>query len=523
MRSKALARRPVKMLAHCCGLPVKPRAVKLTAVPGSQSMGRGQSAAHERAYRVVRGVLLGLPLLSLALLLAVASAYNPPPLNSGDPLLDAAYADFDARGALPWEARLLRPQMATYHEYGWDGTRLSRLRQQVDERFTTQPRYWELLFRSSSNFAVPEKELAALKARGLEPQYWFAEEARRRGSINVPLFIGLLGGYDNPWYAAGKKEVTLDQAQNPVAVAPATPQTRQPWPRERWALEQRGFAAASAGELDSLLEELRRLDPDDAAVHYESARLLCAAGRMQEAQAAVAAGNRCEQMSSFVTLDATHFWQNSSDRPARLKLVEQHVLGSYATRDLPNFVQLKNCFKQLALDAAERGDRAALTELHRFACRYTQGSGDELITHLVALVNCGSVRLACEQHSQPALSPEERQALSHLRSLVDQMRNEARNFNQFQTTNAPSSLAFPLFLGGNPGPLDGLAWQALDFLSNGHWSSLAMLELFAAMEEMEPQFAASRLLPIWKQLARFDYATLSFTADRAVLAAPAGK
>lgn len=449
--------------------------------------GRAQAVA-------LRLVLIGLPLAALAACFALAGSYRPAPPQTGDKLLDAFAAEFDQPGLLPWSSatlaaintspgQLLKLQLGLFNpDSPRSAYRAPSVLDQIDPALASDPRYWELLARSG-RLNLWHDLHSDLQPRGENLKLAVLDEARARGVANTSLLIARLDAADR-WYSSS----------GPGDSAPGG--NKVTWPVEQWQQREQRFREASAGELDTLLNELLRTGAGDAAASYVAARDETERGNYDRAAQLLAQGNRLTQCSNFTTIDPATFWQTASP-PGYTWLIENQVLGNYYARSLPNYIRWKDFVKKLAMTAAQRGDRQGLQEVHDFACRFARNGSPNTMGNLVGAVMCGLPASALQDLSPKPLTTADLQGLGEQHALRAKFKALAKGQNR--------SIALPnLMQDHGLGMLCGM-------LSNGDTTSLDMLKLGHDEELKEVAFARDQFGPLWDEMARFDYRTMSFT------------
>jgi hypothetical protein len=433
--------------------------------------------------RLVAAVRAALPLLSLGAVLALACAYSPPAPCSGDRLLDALLKDLDRRGPLPWQSAALGTLLPNHLMSSAAWSVLGHL----DERFTNDPRYWQLLYLRPHNVFPLQSPLADLTNDDVRFNARFLEEAQCRGAVDRPLLIGLLDAEAASWTDPGGKG-------NRVPQGPSTTK----WPTADWAEDEEAFARASAGKLDPLLRELLRVGHDDAAAYYVAARYESERGDYPRAAVLLAQGNRQTQCSGFTIIEPAAFWHTSE--PLLQSPLANYVAFGYApARPQPNYIRWKRLVQKLALRAAQRGDREGLEQAHLFACRFGQNGAPVMINNLVGDVMCGIVSSAMQSLWPRRLSPLELNGLAQLAAAKHQISAAAKIFNQNSRMPDRSPLAF---------------WIT-GLLSCGQSGAVAMASWSERDELQERNFCTQTLAPLWQKVQCFDYRTMHFSAAAA--------
>jgi hypothetical protein len=495
-----------KALAHTEPDSVQADAVRAEAADDSvvaTVKAPSRTRSRRRAGTWVLAAIAVAPLLSLLVLLALASAYNPAPANTGDKLLDRLFVDFDRRGGLSWSSETLERMQAQsgVSLESWQDLSPEKAGplSSIDQDFADDPRYWLLLF-NSQQLEVPPHQAALLKQRHLSTECWFLEEARRQGVTSAALLTQLSYRYDSAWTEAAQ----VNAKESPIP----PDKLSQQWPRERWQNWETAYRASAGAELEPFVQELLSSDPNEAGPHYAAARLLTSSGQYDRAQAEIAAGNRCPDTAGFVSAVSSKLWQ-ADQLPAQTLAVQQMAFGTYHSRSMPHFMAWKNCLKKLSLKAAEAEDRAALQELHVFACRFARSGQPTPIQQLVGLVMTGLPATALKQFNPGALSTEDWSGLHHRQTLSDKVKSGYHAQNQMLARMSPLQEMDEM----SPAELT-LRFELIGLAGGPEQSAIWSFNAGIRQEHLETEYFKQMALPLWAELEKFDYLRLDQYAKR---------
>jgi hypothetical protein len=344
------------------------------------------------------------------------------------------------------------------------------------------PRYWLVLARYGPQpkpIEASHYQMTGEQSINLDR----LEAAHAKGKLNVTGLAVLQGQYEDAW-AGQLKEQEIPKSNSRMN------QTEQD------KLIKRAFRLHNA-ELESLIRDMQRSEPPQAYPWYAEAELAWACNDGPGALRAVERGNaiplylegRMEPETS--ALKAVQQGRMLADSEIFTALCHQQYsfIGWYTVPD--NWSMLF----QLADQLEQSGDYAGLAAMHRLACRCDRES-------ISNSVNAGDT-LLCRDLFNTAVNtrrnftPSQRQALKRLARLVKQVETLALSQYQYGTL-------------GNPYQHTGLYESIVQFCDGGRSQYIKSLRDEAAGWVQWEQVRSQKIDPLFDEIERFDYVTLSF-------------
>lgn len=451
---------------------------------------------------------------TLGALLGLASL-PPPAAQTGDALLDALLADFDRRGPWPWAAEEIR-RAALVTNWGsllpfaaagesWSGEVVkaeSGILSRIDERFSADPRYWQALY-LAGRLDVPEAAAAALRERELDPRVYWIEEAQRRGKADATLLRLRLEKYSAAWSIAAWRAIQDSQL---------SPDPSTAWPTGKWAAYETAFRAAGGTELDMQLKELLRIGAGDAAALYAAARCESERGNYATAQELIERGNRCPLVENFGARNSRFEVMAAAGTQWQAAMEESYFGEASGADNHVNYLRWKDMVRKAARAAAQRGDSAALQELHVFACRFGAGDGRDVMPQQVGLTFAAVIMKAVEEFWPAPLTATEQAWLQEHAQRRDAVKTAIKGWNPNVAAGSRSILAQLQTTGmGVPTPAQTRDWMVqLGCAALSGYDSMSALYL-RDMERIAftgRAYQTATLDPLWKELAALDYRTM---------------
>jgi len=164
----------------------------------------------------------------------------------------------------------------------------------------------------------------------------------------------------------------------------------------------------------------------------------------------------------------------------------------------------KELLSKLAYEAARRGDRAQLQQLHILACRLMAQLDPSPASQRAGLELIDIPAAALQVFTPRPLSAAEQEALSLLRGKEDQFAAQLKH-RSFQNPAFWSS------------PQQQAQYWPRQLLSGGDAALLGLLDYECRQAQTDQANYAQIDAPAWADLASFDYPTLSFPAANAQL------
>lgn len=379
--------------------------------------GRGLNK-HARIWVTLWCVIALPPLALLLALLWATFMHRPQPVNTGDALLDAYLQ------AAVDENLLLRSM-----RYGdilrWESLS-ERQWQSVEQRFGEDPRYWMLRYYVD---AQADAYLSPIAQVQLDSPVRYLEQARDRGCADWKILYALAQAYHEAWWneAIGQ----LGNSASRPGVKATSQQRYEYLHKVRMEVDRRHGKV-----LDPLLAQLAACGGDQAQVRYLLAQYKCERGDFPGALAELSTGNKLHSNTNPVGFPLDALRQAAAQG---LLLAGDSILNGYLIRlddysALP-FIRSKDMVRVLAEWASDRGEIAAIHELHTYGCRFSSAQNSTTMSSLAGLTQVATATKALER-ARPQPSSKQQQARIQARKLRLQIVNQHKSLNNSSPLNS---------------------------------------------------------------------------------------
>jgi hypothetical protein len=458
------------------------------AVASEHSSRDAFARRHGAIERIVWGVILGAPLLVLAFMAVSALTRHAPPVRTGDALLDAFLQQLVDHDELtdPALYSFSDPVAAVVHG--------EAIFAPLEPQYANDPRFWMLRY-DFGWMRSGEAYYSKTAKCELESRYKWLEEAKERGIADAAVLDELYRGYEQAW--ADATRATLGP---PSAIKVPSRAAFLAYLNSVHAEVER----LHAGDERRFLAELSAAAPDDALPHYRAAYLAHRCGDNGAASTELRAGNaaaRCDLM-----------WVYPAglllERARQDSLVGDEILTGFLAEFADSCVYTNSGLEGMAGDlsaiAAQHADLHTLQAIHTLCCRLGTA---EHVNYSYA-DDCKSIELAIEKTAESGWpqphSPAQVKALGelsakliHLSAALGAVRAIIVSRTPAASPNQPRTLRS--MLGMLPGALSGGRRDRV-------------LELQGECRDFVAQQTriAKHVVPLFKELERFDYTTLSW-------------
>lgn len=354
------------------------------------------------------------PLLALGLLTQATLTHVQRPVQTGDALADAylqALVDYDlvAEPAVQWQAYALSSvPSANQRDIP------ARVWRELEQRFGNTADYWLLCFTCRP---VRKKYLSPVAGVELWDDASYLEQARARGVADWRVYYWLLRKYSTFWEEEASAALGLS---SPGSKSPLEVQFAYCTKRNAEVIRRHGPARRE------LMAALARAGADQAQAQYELAFRTFEDGDLASALRYLAAGNRAAHNAAALGPPVTQLLAAAvQGQPlATDRLLTGRLKQVYYGIGEPSYPPRLRMMRYLSRWAAERNDKAVLSSLQRYSCRFGAASGaSEMQAHVGTVLS--KTLLKAYRTAQPQLNAVQAQRCTALSLELGQIRSAA--------------------------------------------------------------------------------------------------
>jgi hypothetical protein len=431
------------------------------------------------AWAVILPCILA-PLLAMGLLTQATLAYKQHPVRTGDPLADAylqALVDYDlvADPKVQWQAYALSSiQSADQRDIP------DRVWRELEQRFGNTADYWLLCF---SCRPVHKKYLSPVAGVELWDEASYLEQARARGVADWRVVFWLLRKYSTFWEEEARS--VLGQS-DPGSKASWDKQFEYRTWRNAEVIRRHGPARRE------LFAALARAGADQAQAQYELAFRAFEDGDLASAISYMAAGNSAAHNTVAFGPPVTQLLAAAAQgQPlAGDRLLTGRLKQVYYGVGEPSYPRRLSMMRYLSRWAVERNDKAALSTLQRFSCRFGAATGASEMQANVGIIG-NTVLLKAYRSAQPQLSSVQAQRCSAISLELGQIRSAtgAIPLPSFGLSLTPQSTGWQRY------------WEIMKTVSDGGRSAVVNDLDLSCTELLARQSAVAKLQQRLEQFA----------------------
>ncbi|MBN2081260.1 hypothetical protein JW859_03535 [bacterium] len=427
--------------------------------------------------------LATVPVLAWLVLATQTMTYRSPAPVTSDPLFNRfmerisrhiAFIQSDATNYYYYGAGIPAYELA-----GWE------------KEFGNDPRFWQLCYYFANE--LPEEYVTELPGSGYDAEVHYLEEARRRGIADPLIMIELYTQVEN-----AVRQQAREALQSELTGVTDRIQINLAY----WRYIDEHFAA----EFAQLQDEVLAVAGDDSWPYYRFALVAFEHGDYDAAWELIAQGNRAPVSRLVLGFPFTEivgeFW---AGRKPPDSFIGGVLCERLITLPLPNYIRFKEMVIRLAEDARAREDLAVLNELHVFCCRFGAVDNGSLIQAMVGRSMAQKVLDAAQNNWPEKHSAKQRQGFAKLQQKWVDISNTSRNISN-QCTNANRMARYT-------GVQTSKVRLSLDLLGGSLWLIMDEYESLYDAFYIEYSGMHTQIVPLFEEVAQFDYATLSWPEE----------